>query len=245
MGSYLDEYPQSSRSTMYLAYQNSDEYPELLEDLQNTISQRNKSRIQHTMRQFEYLSNNNKNIDKSVFAEDDRNYNDQNNNENEQRYNHSSRCCRKHGNNCQVCDYCPNFYECRKVFESNQPSNDYRTHRSRRYTDLNSNRCVDPSWSDSQLKNGQQRSLSNSRWQMDPRSGSWIKMYDNARYDFRDYPSYQYQETNYHNNCSSKMLPSKLHHYFSRQRHRSGSRKRFHENSNNVCTCHHCTEYRH
>lgn len=75
-------YPDADETTCYststlatdfmdLAYQNNNEYLGLVHELEDTLSQRNKERVRKTMMQFEYLSRNNKSLEKPIVNYDD------------------------------------------------------------------------------------------------------------------------------------------------------------------------------
>lgn len=66
-------YSSSSQTTdfMDLAYQNNDEYLGLVHELEETLSQRNRERVLKTMREFEYLSRQNKALERPIFDDED------------------------------------------------------------------------------------------------------------------------------------------------------------------------------
>lgn len=64
---------------MDLPYQHNNEYMGLVHELEDTLSARNKERVRKTMREFEYLSRHNKRLEKPIFDDDEDDVNVQSN----------------------------------------------------------------------------------------------------------------------------------------------------------------------
>lgn len=175
-----EDYPNDDRCSVYssssrdskvmdLAYQNNEEYVDLVQELEDTLSQRNKERVRRTMRQFEIMSRQNKNLDKPIFDDDDVVV--------PSRPKSPQKPCRCHTRRQQSREKSPRRHHHRPERDnrrcSHQMSSGY-------VEDIVRN--MDPNGEAVQEQTKKypkfKRSQGISRWQLDKQSGEWYKVYD-------------------------------------------------------------------
>lgn len=164
-------YSTSSRDSkvMDLAYQNNEEYVDLVQELEDTLSQRNKERVRRTMRQFEIMSRQNKNLDKPIFDDDDAMM--------PPRPKSPPNPCRCHPKPHQSREKSPRRHH-------HRPDRDHKrcSHQMSSGYVEDIVRNMDPNVEAVQEQSKKypkfKRSQGISRWQLDKQSGEWYKVYD-------------------------------------------------------------------
>lgn len=177
-------YSDSSKNSnmIDLAYQNNDEYMDLVQELEDTLSQRNKERVRRTMREFEIMSSQNKNLEKPIF-DDDEPAHDGKLNKLQRR-----KGLQTHRKDCRCKSQEPHRREMPEVehrcvdYAAERDNGDYyeqkRTN-SGYVENVVRNMDPNPSIPDQTRKFPKfKRSQCCTRWQMDPRTGEWFKVYD-------------------------------------------------------------------
>ncbi|XP_031343488.1 uncharacterized protein LOC116171003 isoform X2 [Photinus pyralis] len=141
-----------------LVYQHTEEFLDLVNELGDTLSLRNKNRVETTIREFEYLSKHNKNLEKPIFGEDTEDDSRQRSPRQEACFCDCSRrisrkdqpiCCNK---------YHANDQDIIRVRTQYAPHNEC----SRMYKKPKSVPCYQRTY--------------NSRWQRDGRTGKWYRV---------------------------------------------------------------------
>lgn len=175
-----------------LVYQNTNEFMNLVSELGETLSQRNKARVRKAMREFEIMSRQNKNLEKPVFDSDS---------------DERLQIQRRKHITCPACSHYRKEVSCERVpFDTkftristkkdnntsrcpsmaSSPSHSRESHgyvnRVVKYMD-NNNSSNTMSESPRYTKKS-----SNPHWEMDPRTGEWFKIYDGY---------YQYEDGSY------------------------------------------------
>lgn len=182
----FSSYSDSSKNSnvIDLAYQNNDEYLELVHELEDTLSQRNKERVRRTMREFEIMSSQNKNLEKPIFDDEEPLHKPKPSRLHRRKAPCRTDTCRcksqeprhhempdmEHEHRCR--DYPPErdpreYYEQRRTSSSGYVENVVRN--------MDPNPCI-PEQSRKYPKF--KRSQCSTRWQMDQRTGEWFKVYD-------------------------------------------------------------------
>lgn len=186
----LSSYSESSKNTnvMDLAYQHNDEYLELVQELEDTLSQRNKERVRRTMREFEIMSRQNRNLEKPIF--DDEEPIEMPKPSKLHRHKHGHRG-QQRSNPC----YCNNqevhYHEMAPDMDQRHrreyhPERDAREHYDHKnpangghVENVVRNMDPNPSVPEQSRKYPRfKRSQCSTRWQMDQRTGEWYKVYD-------------------------------------------------------------------
>lgn len=184
-----------SRSSEYmdLAYQQQGDYPNLVDELEDTITQRNKERVQKTLQHFEMISSGMK--EPSPLEINDKPL----------RYNYEPCPCQKfksknqnhpcycNKGQCQFCDkYCK--YQQQQQQQQDKCDQQCRGNCLTNYQQKSGYvekvvRNMDPNLNESVQKYPKfQNKFNNTHWKYDPRSGEWIKVFDGG-YDYdNNYP---------------------------------------------------------
>lgn len=164
---------------MDLPYQHNNEYLGLVHELEDTLSARNKERVRKTMREFEYLSRHNKGLERPIFDDEEdemsnseticqsRRKRRQSKNRRRPRsvsVNKSRKCC------CQRKDCICGFSrraltECDRRLAAVPANLGYKGHIM----------VSKPHVGDIKSKTA---ARCRTRWNMDPRTGEWYKVYD-------------------------------------------------------------------
>lgn len=231
MSSYSDE-----SQGLNLAYQKAEEYPVLVDEIENTISMRNKERVRKTMRQFELLSRQNKGLDKPIYDDDE-----DGGASNRYVCNKRPPYNRPPSNepNRSYCYDRPANYQTRSECLSERPAYSATPFpRNRGYVEKVA-RFMDPTMSDNAQKYPKfQNEYGNggAKWQMDPRSGEWVKVYDG--YDFENnYPPLP-QAPPYHREFDNYSKNPPCQNYYNPPSHRSGSPIK--HGMHKPCNCRNC-----
>nr|XP_022915922.1 uncharacterized protein LOC111425731 isoform X3 [Onthophagus taurus] len=221
LSSFSEESQNIPQNMKQRNYQKSDGYHpnELPDELETTISQRNKERVRNTMRQFEMLSRQNKSLEKPIYDDED----------------DEDHCNMRH---CPR-NLSPCFNRCNERCSDRCPD---RCNIQSRNVTLTTRSAF--SATPFPRSKGEQ---TNSRWQMDPRTGEWYKVYDDGNYDFHnnypplpDPPMAQFREQDEYNKGPSNSYynppppirnssPTKHHHYPTHSK---------------TCNCRNCTPHR-
>ncbi|GJQ81083.1 hypothetical protein Trydic_g21888 [Trypoxylus dichotomus] len=237
MDDQLSSYSEESQG-LNLAYQKTEEYPVLVDEIENTISMRNKERVRKTMRQFELLSRQNKSLDKPIYDDDEDEgtsnrfsyskrppYNRPQNNDSHRAY------CHDRSANCQSRSECLSE---RPTYSATPfPRNRGYVEKVARY--------MDPSMSDTTQKYpkfpAEYGNHAGAKWQMDPRSGEWVKVYDG--YDFENnYPPLPPTPSPMYREYDTYPKTQPCHSYYNTSSHRSASPVK--HNMNKPCNCRNC-----
>ena len=224
-----------------LAYQDMEEYPELVQEIENTISQNNKKRVRKTRQQFEIHSRQNRNLDKPICDEDEdydrnctcddgncRSHNDERNGDsyycNQQV---QQNCCNTNQSRCdRILNEPTTFAQPRKL--TNAKNNTGRNNTVNSTTNgVNQHYPNFPN------------ETSGSHWEMNKRTGEWYKVCGENDIDECDPPTdldrtnqvCRDYEGNYHRNqCHRNYYQPKPH----------SPVKRF-PSEDNSCKCRNCT----
>lgn len=157
---------------MDLPYQHNNEYLGLVHELEDTLSARNKERVRKTMREFEYLSRNNKSLEKPIFDDDEeetycqtrqKSKNTRRRRPRSVSLGKTNKCC------CQrkdcVCSFSRRVLnECDLRLSAAPPNAGYKGN------------VMAPKPVVGDMKSGTARCRT--RWSMDQRTGEWYKVYD-------------------------------------------------------------------
>lgn len=163
-----------------LAYQQGGRYPELIDELEESITQRNKERFQKSMRHFEMLSRNNGSYESSFMDDED---------------DYMCKPQRPKSRDRQSLTQRPLRVSSEDRYKNLQTKNEYLAKRpafqptpftrSAGYVEKVV-KYMDPNVSADQNKLAKLRSkVCSTRWELDPRSGEWYKVCDRS-FDFEN-----------------------------------------------------------
>lgn len=168
-------YSGSSTNMMDLAYQNNEDYEELVHELEDTLSQRNKERVRRTMREFEIMSSQNRNLERPIF--DDEEIVETPRLQKPPRAKTSPcRCPKREPAKLTKHERCPERCCPERCPERRPPKHQM----SYGYVE-GMVRNMDPNGRSSELSARYpkfKKTNSSSKWQMDHRTGEWYKVYD-------------------------------------------------------------------